>query len=104
MQTLAATVNTPVSLGATGDIVAAVTGQRVYVFSGEITAAAPVTVDLQNGSTSLTGVQSLIAGVSMPFPPTSDGQPIFVTALGAAFHAVLGGSVQVSGYFRTFQG
>jgi hypothetical protein len=95
---------TKVSFSSTADIVAAVTGQRVYVYDGEIVASAGVTVDLQDGSTSLAGVMTLIAGTPLQFKPRPDGMPIFTTTLGNAFHAVQVGAGQVSGYFRTFQG
>ncbi len=98
------TSTTIVSQTATKDIVTAATGKAVYVYSGMLMASATVTIDLQDGTTSLTGVMTLVAGTRIPFPPNPDGSPIFTTTQGNAFHAVQVGAGTVSGYFRTFQG
>ncbi len=104
MPTPAQSQTTKVSIAATGDFVAAVAGQCVYCYDGMLVAANSVTLDIQDGTTTLAGVMSLIAGVPLYLEPRADGMPIFTTTAGAALHAVLGSGVQISGYLRTFQG
>ncbi len=104
MPTPSQSKNTPVSMSSTADIIAAVAGQSVYVYGGMLVGSAGVTLDIQDGTTSLAGVMSIIAGTPLYLHPYPDGQYLFKTAAGAALHAVQFGAGQISGYLRTFQG
>lgn len=84
-----------ISLAATGDVVAAVTGKKIRVVEFCIVAAGAVTANFESGTTDITGVMSLITGVPV-FGNTPFG--CFETAAGAALRLTLGGSVQVSGW------
>lgn len=87
-----------VSLAASGDLVAAVTGKQILVISYLIVAAGAVTAKFQSGATTdLTGAMTMATGsVNTPGNATVGG--CFVTAVGEKLNLVLGGAVQVSGW------
>lgn len=87
-----------VNLSASGDLLALVSGKRIRVVSMLVMAAADVTLTLRSGgSTAISGVLPLLAksGFVLPFNPVG----WFQTASGEKLDAVLGGSVDVDGFF-----
>jgi hypothetical protein len=89
-----------ISVTASGEIVAAISGRKVRILSLVLIAAGAVTVKFQSATTDLEGAMSLITGVpvTLPYNPVGWAQ----TASGEALNIVLGGAVQVSG-FLTYQ-
>lgn len=97
--------NVAITTASSGDnnVVAAVTGQKVYLYSAFLVAAATVTLTIKDTSTGITGAMTMIAGVPFFLPPRADGTPYHVTASGGALNFSLGGSVQLSGWIKVVQ-
>jgi hypothetical protein len=86
-----------VSLAASGDLVAAVTGKAIRVVAYSLSAAGAVTVKFQsNATTDLTGTMSLVTGTPLPGLWNLNGH--FQTNSGEKLNLVLGGAVQISGW------
>ncbi len=86
------------------NVVAAVAGQRVYVFSGCLVTAGTMTVDVRDGATtSLSGVMSLVAGQPLLLEGNSDGSPLFTTTAGNVLNLQTSGVTQVSGWLKVVQ-
>jgi len=93
-------IRAALSFASSGDntAIAAVTGERIKVYSIELTLASATTVTFKSGaSTSLSGAETLTGLVKDMRLPS---QPWFVTAPGQAFVINLGGAVQASGQIQ----
>ena len=84
-------------------LLAGVSGQKIFVYAGVLTAAGAVTATFKDGSTALTGAMSMATGTAVPFNPVPNNYTIFPPISGD-FVMTLGGAVQVSGYFVCSQG
>lgn len=103
------TVNYPiqyvkVDTATSGDntLLASVTGQKIYVYSGMIVAAGAMTTTLKDGTTTLTGAMTMATGTPLVFRPTVDDRPLWI--ISGNFVLNLSGATQVSGYFYCAQG
>lgn len=88
----------PINISASADLLALVSGKRIRIVSMLVMAAADVTLTLRSGgSTAISGVLPLLAksGFVLPYNPVG----WFQTASGEKLDAVLGGSVDVDGFF-----
>lgn len=74
----------------TNELVAAVTGKRIKVFSYAVVATGAGTVKFQSASTDLTGAMSFAANGGISCAPGDD--PWFATAAGEALNIVTSGS------------
>lgn len=87
-----------INLSASADLLALVASKRIRIVSMLVMAAADVTLTLRSGgSTAISGVLPLLAksGFVLPYNPVG----WFQTASGEKLDAVLGGSVDVDGFF-----
>src|SRR5262245_24458049 len=88
-------VYAPIDLAATGDLVAAVSGQRIVVHSLWLIAAADTTVKFRSGgATSLSGAATVKSGSGMVLNHNKAGW--FRTLVGQKLDVLLGTSTQVS--------
>jgi hypothetical protein len=86
-----------ISLAASGEVVAAVTGKKIRVLGYVLAAAGAVSVNWENGTTDISGVTSLITGTPVSYAGGWDA-PAVETSAGAALNLTLSGAVQVSGH------
>lgn len=84
-----------VSISASGDntVIAGVAGQAIQIYGLDLACASPVTLQLKNGATALTGVMT-VNGYAKPLSPA---RPWWTVAPGAALVITLGAAVQCSG-------
>lgn len=90
---LSATIN--IATSATHEIVAAVSGQKIYVFRMWWWAGGTVNATIKSGSTAMAGPIALIAQASPGWDMSET--PWFITTAGEAFQITLDAAVQVSG-------
>lgn len=91
----------PISLAASGDLVALVSGRRIRVIAYHLVAAGAVTVKFQSGGTTdLTGAMTCATGAAQSPAECRAGH--FQTAVGEKLNLVLSAAVQVSGHL-TYQ-
>lgn len=93
-------LNVSVDKSASGDLVAAVAGQRIRIYALFIVASATATIIFKNGSTALTGEMTMIAGVPYNCMEQAMGAPYFECSTGNAFVGTITGTVQVSGWIQ----
>ncbi len=94
---------TKIDIAATTDVIAAVAGQTISIFSGFLVAANTVTLTIKSAANALTGAMTLVAGQPYILEELLSGQPLLACNQGEKLTFTLGGSVQVSGWIKTTQ-
>ncbi len=94
---------TKIDIATSTDVIAAVAGQTISIFSGFLVAASTVTLTIKSAANVLTGAMTMAAGQPYILEELLSGQPLLVCNQGEKLTFTLGSGVQVSGWIKTVQ-